>query len=136
MSTTLCVVTSPPECFYDKSWLMSDMSLWFRSFTCLLGGPQDLTVTMIVTQRLRCHILLSWVLFLRVGAQRNITLDDQDTSIVYAPPTAWSQTDRSSLDHGGAHMLTSEPGATATFKFTGGCTHSISSSHAVISSVS
>ena len=75
---------------------------------------------MIVHQRLLIAILLPWVLDLRVDAQKNVYLDDQDPRIVYTPPEAWNQTDRSRLDYGGSHMLTDNPEATATFKFKGG----------------
>jgi len=80
---------------------------------------------MIVHQRLLILILLSWVFDLRVDAQQDVYLDDQDPRIVYAPPEAWNQTDRSLMDYGGAHMLTDNPEATATFKFTGGYMYSI-----------
>ncbi|KAG6814492.1 hypothetical protein H0H92_000017 [Tricholoma furcatifolium] len=49
----------------------------------------------------------------------NVTVDDQDPSIVYNPRSSWTLSANSSLDYGGAHMLTQDPTATATFTFTG-----------------
>ena len=49
----------------------------------------------------------------------NVTIDYQDSSITYSPPGAWSQSMPSKLDLGGAHMLTQNPNATASFNFTG-----------------
>jgi hypothetical protein len=82
---------------------------------------------MIVHLRLLIPILFFWVLSLRVDAQKNVTLDDGDPAIVYAPPGAWSSPDNktNSLDYGGTHMFTSNSEATATFKFTGGYMYSI-----------
>ena len=54
-----------------------------------------------------------------VFAAVNVTIDYQDTSITYSPPGAWSQSLPSKLDLGGAHMLTQNPNATASFNFTG-----------------
>lgn len=56
-----------------------------------------------------------------VLADQNVTVDDQDPSILYSPPGAWGLSANSSLDFGGAHMLTQNPNATAVFKFTGSC---------------
>ncbi|KAF8967542.1 hypothetical protein BDZ97DRAFT_1755965 [Flammula alnicola] len=61
--------------------------------------------------------ILAW--FHVVYAQRNVTFDDRDPSIVYAPAGAWVQSQNDTLDFGGGHMLTQNPNATATFKFTG-----------------
>ncbi|KIM38675.1 hypothetical protein M413DRAFT_447636 [Hebeloma cylindrosporum] len=74
---------------------------------------------MVFHLRLFILTILYCVLFLRVRAQRNVTLDDQDLAIVYAPAGAWSRSADNSLDYGGAHMLTQNPAATATFNFTG-----------------
>lgn len=52
-------------------------------------------------------------------AQQNITVDDTNPGIVYAPPGAWVLSANSSLDIGGTHMLTQNPNGTATFTFTG-----------------
>ncbi|TEB32140.1 hypothetical protein FA13DRAFT_1731879 [Coprinellus micaceus] len=52
-------------------------------------------------------------------AQRNVTVDDEDPSIVYQPAEEWFVSANSSLDFGHAHMLTQNPNATATFNFTG-----------------
>lgn len=52
-------------------------------------------------------------------AQQNITVDDTNPAIVYAPPGAWLLSANSSLDIGGAHMLTQNPNGTASFTFTG-----------------
>jgi hypothetical protein len=54
-----------------------------------------------------------------VFAAVNVTIDYQDSSIAYSPPGAWSQSAPSNLDLGGAHMLTQNPNATASFNFTG-----------------
>ncbi|KAG6874227.1 hypothetical protein C0995_003773 [Termitomyces sp. Mi166 len=51
--------------------------------------------------------------------RHNVTVDDQNPAIVYNPRSNWSPSANSSLDAGGAHMLTQDPVATATFKFTG-----------------
>ncbi|KAG6837293.1 hypothetical protein H0H93_011895 [Arthromyces matolae] len=55
----------------------------------------------------------------RVLCRHNVTVDDQDSSIVYNPRSSWTLSANSSLDVGGAHMLTQDPSATATFTFTG-----------------
>jgi len=82
---------------------------------------------MIVHLRLFIPFLFSWVLFVRVDAQQNVTLDDVDTAIVYAPPGAWYSPDNitNPLDYEGTHMFTDNPEATATFTFTGGQMYSI-----------
>ena len=54
-----------------------------------------------------------------VDGRHNLTIDDQDPSIVYAPTGAWNRTAASTLDYGGSHMLTQNPNATASFNFTG-----------------
>jgi hypothetical protein len=84
---------------------------------------------MVFHLRLLILALLFRVLFLGVHAQRNVTLDDQDSTIVYAPAGAWSRSADNSLDYGGAHMLTQNPAATATFTFTGGYVRSSSIIH-------
>ncbi|KAH9483673.1 hypothetical protein JR316_0003143 [Psilocybe cubensis] len=52
-------------------------------------------------------------------ANQNVTVDDQDPSISYSPQGAWGLSANSSLDIGGAHMLTQNPNGTAVFRFTG-----------------
>lgn len=76
---------------------------------------------------LRLLILLYWVLSLRVDAQQNVTLDDGDPAIVYAPPRAWYSPDNKTnpLDYGGTHMYTSDREATATLNFIGWYMYSI-----------
>ena len=59
-------------------------------------------------------------------AQRNVTVDDGDPSIVYQPAGEWFVSANSSLDFGHAHMLTQNPNATATFNFTGSSLHLLS----------
>ncbi|KDR84488.1 hypothetical protein GALMADRAFT_133773 [Galerina marginata CBS 339.88] len=54
-----------------------------------------------------------------VWAERNVTVDDQDPSIVYSPAGAWALSANNSLDFGFAHMLTQNATATAVFQFTG-----------------
>jgi hypothetical protein len=49
----------------------------------------------------------------------NVTINDNDSSITYSPPGAWSQSAPNTLDFSGAHMLTQNPNATASFNFTG-----------------
>jgi hypothetical protein len=73
--------------------------------------------------RVSCLLLL---LFLACAdnarALKNTTVDDQDPAIVYAPAASWARINDSStvvFDSGGNHMLTSDPAANATFKFTG-----------------
>lgn len=50
---------------------------------------------------------------------RNVTVDDTNPAITYEPEDQWFLSAASNLNVGGAHMLTSSPGATATFRFTG-----------------
>ncbi|KAF8886946.1 hypothetical protein BD779DRAFT_542299 [Infundibulicybe gibba] len=52
-------------------------------------------------------------------ARQNISIDDPSPSISYTPIASWGKTAPTSLDEGGSHMLTTDPGATATFSFTG-----------------
>ena len=54
-----------------------------------------------------------------VFAAVNVTINYQDPSITYSPPGAWSLSAPSALDLGGAHKLTQNPNATASFNFTG-----------------
>ena len=49
----------------------------------------------------------------------NMTVDDNDSSITYQPPTSWVLSDTDLLDAGGQHHDTSDPDATASFTFTG-----------------
>ncbi|KAF7324483.1 hypothetical protein MKEN_00489000 [Mycena kentingensis (nom. inval.)] len=53
------------------------------------------------------------------SAFSNITIDDTDSQIVYSGLWDPSSTHRSSLDYGGSHTFSSDPTASATFKFTG-----------------
>lgn len=68
-------------------------------------------------------MLVHFILFLSFNwsafGQHNVTIDDTDSSIFYQPADRWSTTLPSQLDVGGSHHLTSFPGATATFVFTG-----------------
>jgi len=52
------------------------------------------------------------------NGQQNITVDDNDSSIVYAPSDSWV-TVSDSMDIGGSHKVTIDTVATATFTFTG-----------------
>jgi hypothetical protein len=54
-----------------------------------------------------------------VFAAVNVTVDDNDSSIVYSPPGAWLPSAPNALDFSGAHMLTQNASATASFNFTG-----------------
>ncbi|PPR04849.1 hypothetical protein CVT24_007237 [Panaeolus cyanescens] len=71
-------------------------------------------------------LLFNWAPYAR--AQRNVTVDDWESSISYSPPGAWTMSANTSLDFGGAHMLTQNPSATAVFNFTGEPDNSVSSS--------
>ena len=48
-----------------------------------------------------------------------MTIDDNDPSIIYQPPTSWSESVFDVLDAGGRHRVTSDSSATASFTFTG-----------------
>ncbi|KAF9008080.1 hypothetical protein BDQ17DRAFT_1422740 [Cyathus striatus] len=50
-------------------------------------------------------------------ARRNVTVDDNDPGIFYA--RVWGPSASTQLDFGGSHMLTQDPGVTATIVFTG-----------------
>ena len=70
------------------------------------------------------HLILFLVVYTlntstTVFAAVNVTINYQDSSITYSPPGAWSQSAPSTLDLGGAHMITKNPNATASFNFTG-----------------
>jgi hypothetical protein len=52
------------------------------------------------------------------NGQQNITADDSDSSIIYAPRDGWN-TVSDLMDIGGTHKVTTNPVATATFTFTG-----------------
>ncbi|KAG6868231.1 hypothetical protein C0993_005931 [Termitomyces sp. T159_Od127] len=54
-----------------------------------------------------------------VLCRHNVTVDDQDPAIIYRPKASWSPSANSPLDVRGAHMLTDNPAATATFHFKG-----------------
>ena len=49
----------------------------------------------------------------------NVTVDDQSPLITYSPPSSWILSNPNDLDAGGAHTLTQDKAATATFTFTG-----------------
>ena len=49
----------------------------------------------------------------------NVTVDDNDPSVIYQPPDSWVQSVFDVLDAGGRHHVTSDPSATASFTFTG-----------------
>jgi hypothetical protein len=57
--------------------------------------------------------------FLVVNAMHNVTVDDNDPSITYQPPSSWVVSVFDVLDAGGQHHDTSDPDATASFTFTG-----------------
>jgi hypothetical protein len=70
------------------------------------------------------HFILFLVVYIlnittTVFAAVNVTITYQDPSITYSPPGAWAKSAPSKLDLGGAHMLTQNPNATASFNFTG-----------------
>lgn len=70
------------------------------------------------------HLQPRVVLFLvvyniTVFAAVNVSIYDNDPAIIYSPQGAWSQSPPNALDFSGAHMLTQEPNATASFNFTG-----------------
>jgi len=54
-----------------------------------------------------------------VHGRHNVTVDDQDPLIIYTPAASWNLSAPSTLDAGGAHMLTVDKTATATLTFTG-----------------
>lgn len=64
-------------------------------------------------------VLSSIVRFTSVYGRHNITVDDPDPAIIYAPANSWILSANNSLNVGGAHMLTQDKTATATFTFTG-----------------
>ncbi|KAF5369706.1 hypothetical protein D9615_010177 [Tricholomella constricta] len=65
-------------------------------------------------------VLFLSILWLKlVHCRHNVTIDDLDPSIVYNPRASWVLSSQSSLNVGGAHMLTQDMSATATFTFTG-----------------
>ncbi|KAF8962449.1 hypothetical protein BDZ97DRAFT_1112854 [Flammula alnicola] len=66
--------------------------------------------------------LIFFELFLScaVYGLRNVTVDDQNSTIIYSPAGSWYHIqDPSTFDIDGGHMLTSDPAASATFNFTG-----------------
>ena len=80
--------------------------------------------TVITILNMRTHfpflILLIFCFFIILtSGQRNISIDDWDAAIYYRPPGAWYMSTNTSLNFGGAHMLTQNPNATALFNFTG-----------------
>lgn len=69
---------------------------------------------------LRQLLLLIYLFCLRaVHALHNVTVDDNENSITYSPPSSWNETDFDVLNIGGRHMVTSDTSATASFTFTG-----------------
>lgn len=66
----------------------------------------------------RIQFILGFFVCLTSG-QRNITIDDWDAAFNYRPPGAWFMSTNTTLNYGGAHMLTQNPNATALFNFTG-----------------
>lgn len=64
-------------------------------------------------------ILLLSALLSSVHGRQNVTIDDPDASIVYAPTASWSVSASNALNVGGSHRLTQDTTATATFTFTG-----------------
>jgi hypothetical protein len=56
-----------------------------------------------------------------VHGRHNVTVDSQNPLITYSPAGSWNLSAPNSLDAGGAHMLTGNSAATATFTFTGLC---------------
>ena len=67
--------------------------------------------------------MLCWTLYLAsllvVNASHNVTVDDNDPSIIYHPPGSWQKSVPDVLDASGQHRVTSNPNATASFTFTG-----------------
>ena len=68
---------------------------------------------------LQHRVVFFLFLVIYVFAAENVTVDDQNPSIIYSPPRAWSESAPSTLDLGGSHKLTQNPNATASFNFTG-----------------
>lgn len=65
-------------------------------------------------------LLFLLVLFSQlVRGMQNISIDDQNPQITYVPLVNWTLTAPGDFDAGGAHMLTEDPNAYATFTFTG-----------------
>lgn len=60
-------------------------------------------------------LIISWLNL--VSCRHNVTIDDPNPSIVYKGN--WVLSANNSLNAGGAHILTQDPTATATFTFTG-----------------
>ena len=54
-----------------------------------------------------------------VNALHNVTVDDNEPSIIYHPPDSWVVSVFDVLDAGGRHHVTSDSDATASFTFTG-----------------
>lgn len=54
-----------------------------------------------------------------VRGMQNISIDDQNAQITYVPLANWTLTAPGAFDAGGAHMLTEDSNAYATFTFTG-----------------
>ena len=66
---------------------------------------------------LLCIFYIAFLLV--VNAMHNMTVDDNDPSINYQPPSSWVVSDSDLLDAGGQHHETTDPDATASYTFTG-----------------
>ena len=56
---------------------------------------------------------------LLVNAMHNVTVDDNDPSIIYQPEDSWVVSTANKLDAGGRYHVTTDTDGTATFTFTG-----------------
>lgn len=64
-------------------------------------------------------LLVLNITFRVVSSIHNVTVDDADLSIVYTPPASWTTSANNGLNIGGAHKLTQDMNANASFTFTG-----------------
>ena len=64
-------------------------------------------------------VLLLTICRCLVHGRHNVTVNSQSQLITYLPAASWNLSAPNSLDAGGAHMLTGNSTATATFTFTG-----------------
>ena len=69
--------------------------------------------------RLFFLLVVGYISTVSAAVNLNLTIYYNDSSISYSPPGAWNLSAPSNLDLGGAHMLTQNPNATASFNFTG-----------------
>ena len=69
--------------------------------------------------RLFFLLVVGYISTVSAAVNLNVTIYYNDSSISYSPPGAWNLSAPSNLDLGGAHMLTQNPNATASFNFTG-----------------